>query len=93
MLRNEATESSDYVAELKYKFGRSQGLSGLAFSQDNISLSDIEARTVAAQIQLGFDSGHTVQKMIISFTEDFLKRTGVVSDSFSFDVLSISTFF
>ena len=85
MLRNEATESSDYVAELKYKFGRSQGLSGLAFSQDNISLSDIEARTVAAQIQLGFDSGHTVQKMIISFTEDFLKRTGVVSDSFSFE--------
>lgn len=51
---------------------------GVAFSNDSISLSDAELKTLADDIQKAFLKGKTVKKTVLSFDEDYLKSRGIV---------------
>lgn len=84
MLRESAVERARSIPELKNEFSEEQGVSGFGFSRRDISLSDAQARAVAANIQNSYESGHTVQKIVISFTEDFLRKNGIISPSFAY---------
>lgn len=89
MAREDATEQlkakdQPYVSiqELKETFKQQDGLTGRAFGRDNISLSDEAIRDRSARIQDAFDQGHSVQKIILSFTEDYLKDHGVLEPTY-----------
>ena len=88
MQRTDATEKAIADYDSKYhlqdkldslnKDGRGFGNLGVSYSQKD---SEIEAK----KIQKSFDNGHTVFKIVISFTEDYLKRTGIIDKSFVFN--------
>lgn len=89
MARESATErlklkQSPYpsIQELKSEFREQDGLTGRAFGRFGISLSDEAVRESSARIQDAFDQGHAVQKVILSFDEDFLKDNGIVDRQF-----------
>lgn len=84
MLRESAAERARSIPEMKHDFSEEQGVSGFGFSRRDISLSDSQAKTVAANIQNSYENGHTVQKIVISFTEEFLKKNGIISPAFSY---------
>lgn len=67
---------------LKHTFKRAEKLSGRAFGSKGISLSHDELMNSSDEIQNAFDDGHTVQKIVISFTEDYLRETGIVDEKF-----------
>ncbi|MCQ6991361.1 relaxase MobL, partial [Escherichia coli] len=48
------------------------------FGSRGISLSDSEVKQSAQAIQSAFEAGHSYQKIVLSFTEDYLKRMGLV---------------
>ncbi|MCC2248984.1 relaxase MobL [Virgibacillus sp. AGTR] len=67
---------------LKHKFKRIDKQSGRAFGTRGISLSHKELEYTSKVIQDAFDVGHSVQKIIVSFTEDYLRDTGVLNPRF-----------
>lgn len=67
---------------LKHKFKSMDKLSGRAFGSKGISLSHSELEKSSEEIQDAFNQGHSVQKIILSFTEDYLRETGVLDPSF-----------
>lgn len=67
---------------LKHKFRKMDKQSGRAFGTRGISLSHRELEDTSEAIQEAFDAGHSVQKIIVSFTEDYLRDTGVLDPSF-----------
>ena len=82
MLRDEATESADSVSGLKQDFRDLQGLGGRAFGYGEVSLSDKRLREAAKDVQKNFKAGKTILKTVISFTDDYLKKTGIVRPDF-----------
>lgn len=58
------------------------GLSGRAFGSSGLSLSDAVLSRDADRIQRAFDTGHAVQKIVLSFEEDYLREQGVLSTDF-----------
>lgn len=89
MLRESATESlkraglaNTSIEGLKQEFREQDRLTGRSFGRSGISLSDDAVRESSERIQQAFDNGHAVQKIILSFTEDYLKETGVVGPTF-----------
>lgn len=68
---------------LKHKFRKIDRQAGRAFGTRGISLSHQDLENSSKDIQEAFDSGHSVQKMIVSFTEDYLRDTGVLDPSFT----------
>lgn len=94
MARSEATESlklketGDATAfgaatQLKATFASLDKQSGRAFGTDGLSLSHDDLVAAGDVIQTAFDAGHSVQKVVLSFTEDYLKETGVVDETFT----------
>lgn len=69
---------------LKHKFKQIDQLSGRAFGTKGISLSHEDLKESSNVIQKAFDDGHSVQKIIISFEEDYLKETGVLDSTFQY---------
>ncbi|MCR6108740.1 hypothetical protein HXA34_19885 [Salipaludibacillus agaradhaerens] len=67
---------------LKHKFKQMDKQSGRAFGTHGISLSHKELEDASQVIQRAFDSGHSVQKIVVSFTEDYLRETGVLDPAF-----------
>lgn len=67
---------------LKHKFRSMDKQSGRAFGTHGLSLSHRDLETSSESIQEAFDAGHSVQKIIVSFTEDYLRDTGVLDPSF-----------
>jgi len=67
---------------LKHKFKRIDKLSGRAFGSKGLSLSQTDLQASSDTIQKAFDEGHSVQKIIVSFTEDYLRETGVLNPAF-----------
>lgn len=67
---------------LKHKFRGIDKLSGRAFGSKGLSLSQRELEDSSEAIQQAFDTGHSVQKIILSFTEDYLRETGVLDPTF-----------
>jgi len=67
---------------LKYRFKKIDKQSGRAFGSSGLSLSHDELLASSHAIQQAFDDGHSVQKIILSFTEEYLRETGVLDPSF-----------
>lgn len=67
---------------LKHRFRKMDKLSGRAFGSRGISLSQRELEDSSESIQESFDEGHSVQKIILSFTEEYLRETGVLDEDF-----------
>ncbi|OMF76780.1 relaxase MobL [Paenibacillus glucanolyticus] len=67
---------------LKQKFRQIDKLSGRAFGRGGISLTHAELEKSSQNIQQAFDEGHSVQKVVLSFTEDYLRETGVLDPKF-----------
>jgi hypothetical protein len=67
---------------LKHKFKKIDKQSGRAFGTRGISLSHQELVDTSEAIQKAFDAGHSVQKIIVSFTEDYLRDTDVLDARF-----------
>lgn len=89
MMREDATEQlkasgkpDASVYELSDTFEQQDLLSGRSFGNRGISLSDNTVRDSSQMIQDAFDEGHAVQKIILSFTEDYLKENGVLSPGY-----------
>lgn len=89
MLRSDATErlkdqsmTGVSIHALEHEFEAQDRLSGLSFGNKGISLGDNTVRESSDIIQNAFDEGHSVQKIILSFTEDYLKESGVLSPNF-----------
>lgn len=67
---------------LKHKFRQIDKLSGRAFGRGGISLTHAELESSSQKIQNAFDEGHSVQKIVLSFTEEYLRETGVLDPKF-----------
>lgn len=68
---------------LKHRFRQVDRLSGRAFGSRGVSLSHAALQASSDAIQQAFDSGHSVQKIILSFSEDYLRETGVLNPDFT----------
>lgn len=68
-------EASD---ALRTRFKSIQGDGGVAFGNGVVSLSDQELHEVSDDIQHQFDEGKTVLKTVLSFSHEYLVRTGIV---------------
>lgn len=68
---------------LKHRFRQVDKLSGRAFGSRGVSLSHDALQASSDTIQEAFDNGHSVQKIILSFSEDYLRETGVLSPDFN----------
>ncbi|WP_257478321.1 relaxase MobL [Acidipropionibacterium jensenii] len=88
MVRNSAVERAEAPGaaasadRLKTSMRAGQGHGGVAFGYGSVSLSDSELRAASADIQHAFENGHTVLKTVVSFTEDYLRRTGIIAPDF-----------
>ena len=67
---------------LKARFRKSEQLGGRAFGSRGLSLSHDDIMESSEAIQEAFNQGHSVQKVILSFTEDYLKENGVIDKNF-----------
>lgn len=85
MARKEASEVMDDIGKIKKGMRDAQGLGGVAFGNDDISMSHHKVKAVSRDIQKQFDDGKTVMKTVISFEEDYLRRYGVISPDFTFE--------
>ncbi|WP_284982429.1 relaxase MobL [Arthrobacter sp. efr-133-TYG-118] len=61
---------------------QAQGEGGVAFGYGSVSLSDEQLRAASKDIQMGFESGKTVFKTVLSFDEEYLKKHGIVDADF-----------
>lgn len=80
LLQDEDAYGSPLV--LKHRFRKMDKLSGRAFGSKGLSLSHEDLTSSSQEIQKAFDGGHSVQKIILSFTEDYLRETGVLNPNF-----------
>lgn len=78
MARESAVEKIRKDATDEEMFYNVDNADGVAFSNDSISLSDAELKTLADDIQKAFLKGKTVKKTVLSFDEDYLKLRGIV---------------
>lgn len=82
MARKEATETLDSVGEIKRGMRKAQGFAGLAFGNNDVSMSHAKVKAVSRDIQAEFDKGKTVMKTVLSFDEDYLRKNHIISDDF-----------
>ena len=64
--------------DVKYRFRQAQLLGGVAFTRDNVSMSNEELQDHARSIQGAFDSGKTVMKTVLSFDHEYLREHNIV---------------
>lgn len=67
---------------IKHRFKTIDKQSGRAFGSKGLSLSQSELEDSSERIQDAFDNGHSVQKIVLSFTEEYLRETGVLDPTF-----------
>ena len=83
MARKSATERLDLdVPEVQAQVEAADKAGGIAFGYGSVSLSDEKFKAASRDIQEQFDKGKTVMETVVSFTDDYLKETGVVSEDF-----------
>lgn len=82
MARKEASETLNSVSDIKKGMKAAQGYGGLAFGYGDISLSDEKLRQASRDIQRNFDKGKTVMKTVLSFDEEYLRETGIITPDF-----------
>lgn len=84
MARKDAVESLDSEAEIQRSLKRNQRLGGIAFGNDNISMSHKELVQASKSIQDAFMQGKTVMKTVISFEEQYLRDNKIIADNFEY---------
>lgn len=84
MARATAVESLEDKRELVNTLTNMDGLSGVAFSKDSVSLSEERLKILSKEIQDNFDKGKTVFKTVISFDGDYLKKYKILPEDFKF---------
>ncbi len=84
MARKDAVESLDSEEEIQRSMKRNQRLGGIAFGNDNLSMSHKELVQVSKSIQDAFLEGKTVMKTVISFEEEYLRDNNIIADDFEF---------
>lgn len=82
MARESAVESVSSVPELKSTMEKAQKKGGVAFGYGDVSLSDEKLHAISRDIQSNFDNGKTVFKTILSFSEEYLRKHGVIDPDF-----------
>lgn len=82
MARKEACESLDSVRDIKQGMRDAQGLGGVAFGYNEVSLSHKKVKAISKDIQRNFDKGKTVMKTVLSFDEEYLRKMGVIDSGF-----------
>lgn len=68
--------------DVKIAMKHAHGDGGVAFGYGSLSLSHEQLTAASHDIQHLFDSGKTVLKTVLSFSEDYLKRHGIVDPDF-----------
>ena len=77
-VRDAASKEEDDVPSIRHRIRKSQKKGGVAFCNDDPSLSDAKLKVVSKEMQDRFDRGHTAIETIISFTDDYLRDNGVL---------------
>ena len=72
------TESVANKEDVKYRFRQAQLLGGVAFTRDNVSMSNEELQEHARSVQEAFESGKTVMKTVLSFDHEYLREHNIV---------------
>lgn len=88
MARDEAVESTpleDYDQLQPRMRRKGQGRGGVAFNHRTASMSDEELKDTSDTIQEYFDNGHTVLKTILSFSDEYLRRHGLIPEDFHYE--------
>lgn len=78
----EVLEGPDAPRRLKRQMKRSIKSGGVSFGYGSTSLSHEELVAASDDIQEQFDSGSTAMKLVMSFSHDYMKRTGIVDEDF-----------
>lgn len=73
-------ETSIPAIHRKVRIAKKKG--GVAFSEDDVSLSDEKLKQKSREIQEQFDRGKTAIELILSFTESYLRDNGVLDPDF-----------
>lgn len=83
MARQDVVDKSDLeVSEIRDRLNSADKAGGVAFGYGSVSMSDESFKAASRDIQAQFDKGKTVMETVVSFTDDYLKETGVVSPDF-----------
>lgn len=64
------------------KVRKQESLDGKAFGVNGLSYSNKQTRAVAKQVQGLYDDGHSVSKLVFSFSHDYMTRHKMVDDSY-----------
>lgn len=72
------TEGVANKEDVKYRFRQAQLLGGVAFTKDNVSMSNEELQDHARAVQEAFDSGKTVMKTVLSFDHEYLREHNII---------------
>lgn len=78
------TSISMYDDVLKYanKVKQQESLDGKAFGNDGLAYSNKDTRVLAKQVQNLYDEGHSVSKLVFSFSHDYMLRHHMVDDDY-----------
>lgn len=71
-------------AQLAAALAAQMKFAGVAFGNDDVSLSHEDFLQRSADVQAMFDGGKTVMKTVVSFDQEYLHEMRVVSDDFQF---------
>lgn len=82
MARESACERLNSIKDIKNGMRMAQGLGGIAFGYGEPSLSHAKVKNASKDIQRNFDKGKTVMKTVISFDEEYLRKTGIINPDF-----------
>lgn len=71
------------IPKIKEEMKRIKGKGGIAFSNDDASLSDERLRVMGRFMQDEYERGKTIFKTVLSFDEEWLKEHGLIDDATS----------
>lgn len=78
------TSISMYDDVLKYtnKVKQKESLDGKAFGNKGLAYANKDTRSLAKQVQALYDEGHSVSKLVFSFSHDYMTRHHMVDDDY-----------
>ena len=82
MARSNAVDNAINLNDLRGFTKRTQAKAGIAFGDNDISLSNDKLLDLSRQIQENFDKNKTVLKTVLSFDTEFLRERGIISPDF-----------
>lgn len=80
--RRVLSDKAESVPDLKQNMKKSQGFGGMAFGNNDPSLSHNGVLSLSDEIQDAFDNGKTVMKTVLSFSEEYLRENNIISPDF-----------